>query len=76
MKNTLKDFWLCLSFEWWSSTKQNIGNDTYAPDINLVIVILLLNYFRSHVERRAKNILQTFLRVVEAGKAEVCYLDV
>ena len=53
-----------------------MGDYTNAPDVHLRIVSLLLHNFWCHIEGTSKHLLQTFLFLEEASKAEICELDI
>ena len=73
--NSLVDFILCLSEERSIACQHDIDDATQRPNVNFLIVILPLNYFRSHVQRTTKNLSQAIFQLKLASKSEVRDFD-
>jgi hypothetical protein len=76
LKNTFENFLLGSASEGWSSTQENVGNDSYAPNVHLMIIGLLLNDFRGHVEWATEYIVDGLFRLEEASESEISYLHI
>ena len=48
-----------------------MSNDSDAPDVNRRTILLFSDNFWSHVQRRAKHLSQSALRLIKAGEAEI-----
>ena len=53
-----------------------MSNDTDAPDVNRCTVLLFSDYFRRHVQWRAKHLSQSTLRLIEAGESEISQFQI
>lgn len=67
---------LSLAVERWTAGEQDVCDDANAPNINTLIVGHFIHDLGRHVKGRAEHLLQLELWVIEAGKAEVCQLDI
>ena len=65
---------LILAWEWVSSRKKHVGNDTYGPDVYLFIILLAFDNLRSHVHWGSKYKVKAGFWVKETGEAKVRYL--
>lgn len=72
----MKDVCLAFPFERGSPRQEDVGNDSDTPRVNLLIIRLLLDDFRSHVQRATQYFLDSFFRVVEACKSKISDLYV
>ena len=56
--------------------KEDIGDDTDSPNINLVIIFYLFAELRSHVERASKGKSLLLVWIVSCCKSKICQFDV
>ena len=69
--NKIFDILLSLSRKGISACKEHIWYNTYAPNINFLIVIFVQDELWSHIQWTSKHKIQSFFRVKETWKTKI-----
>ena len=76
LADVLVDFLDVLSVKWGLAGEQLVSDDTQAPHINLLRVLLMHYELRGHVKRGSEDQVKPGLLVELLGEAEICNFDI